>query len=748
MKVTERTRFGKGSPLRFLTLSIHSFVCLLVVGCAAEALPVFSLQDAPSTAEVVRHELTIKLDPALHQLAAQDRMTVQILSTSDQLSFTLNPSLQVRSIQDTRSNEPAPLAFTTRLETDETKQAVQLVTVRLPHRVRPEDQVSLVWHYHGAINDPPREPRHLRFVTPSETHGHIGSEGAYLSGETHWYPDLPRSLARFKVRVTIPEGWKSVTHGTRTQSSTRPEADRPAPAAPIVFDEWEAETTEALTLVANRFVEVVRPWGDVQVMTYLFPEDAGLADEYLNAAVDYLQAYSNLLGRYPFSKFAVVENFFASGLGMPSFTLLGSGVIKRHYVQPYALGHEIVHSWVGNWVLNEPKGGNWAEGLTTYLANYYFDELKGRLEEARQQRRMMLMGYAVYVTPEEDYPITQFRQKTNQKDNAIGYQKTAMVFHMLRREMGEEPFWRAIRLLISEQGGRYTTWADLERIFSASAERNLRWFFEQWIERPGAPTISVDLVQAHPVSGDAFNVQGRLIQRGTPYRLRLPVSLELEAGEAQRSDVVVEAAAQDFSLSVMNLPRRLHLDPDVEIFRRWDRTELPPMLNLYVTDRDRSVILPPAGSPTEVAPYRELASRLRSQGAEGREPPVIVQDPASESLQGSILVLGGPGINPAAGWVATICGNRLQLSNNGFRVDGQAYEGPDLALLISCRHPQRPGHVVTLFYGTTLEAAAKVARLLFFYGWQSYVVFRSGSVVARGDFTTLGEGQEVKLRAK
>ena len=53
----------------------------------------------------------------------------------------------------------------------------------------------------------------------------------------------------------------------------------------------------------------------------------------------------------------MVENFFASGLGMPSFTLLGSSVIKRHYVQPYALGHEIVHSWIGNAVFNHADRG-------------------------------------------------------------------------------------------------------------------------------------------------------------------------------------------------------------------------------------------------------------------------------------------------------------------------------------------------------------------------------------------------------
>jgi len=56
-----------------------------------------------------------------------------------------------------------------------------------------------------------------------------------------------------------------------------------------------------------------------------------------------------------------------------------------------------------------------------------------------------------------------------------------------------------------------------------------------------------------------------------------------------------------------------------------------------------------------------------------------------------------------------------------------------MALLISCRHPDLPNHVVTIFYGLSPSAAAKVGRLLFFYGWQSYLVFKDGAVVDRGD---------------
>jgi hypothetical protein len=87
----------------------------------------------------------------------------------------------------------------------------------------------------------------------------------------------------------------------------------------------------------------------------------------------------------------------------------------------------------------------------------------------------------------------------------------------------------------------------------------------------------------------------------------------------------------------------------------------------------------------------------------------------------------------------------VRIGEDGFTVEGNRYEGPQAALLVSCRRPDRPGSVVTLFYGVSPEAAAKVARLLFFYGWNSYVVFRDGVVAARGDWEEVRDVVEVRL---
>lgn len=705
-----------------------------------------------SPVEILSHDLAVELFPDRHRLLAVDRLRIRAgASGLDRLTFRLRDSLRVTRLENRSGAQPRPVTFTRSGDA-----SAPTITIQLDAPTTRNQVLVLEWEYQGAINDPPKEPRHLRFVTPSETAGHIGTEGVYLSGETRWYPDLPGSLPTYRLTVTTPDGWDTVSHGTQTER--RREMREGAPAVTAVWD--VAAKTEALTLVANRFVTTRRDWNGIEVAAYLFPEDARLGEEYVEAAIRYLDVYTKLIGPYPFPKFALVENFFASGLGMPSFTLLGSGVIKRRYVQPYALGHEIVHSWFGNSVFNDPEQGNWVEGLTTYLANYYFEELTGSAEQAREQRRLMLLGYAVHVQAEEDYPVGRFTHKSDQKDNAIGYQKAAMIFHMLRREIGDEVFWNGIRLLVARRTGAYTTWGDVERLFADAAGRDLRWFFAQWVERAGAPELTVRGlgVERGGAGGAAqtFTIRAAVTQSGPPYRLRLPASVLLADGATQATVLDLHHSRETVTIPLPGRPVRLRIDPEFHTFRRLARERLAPTLNLFVTDRERVVVLPGEGAEAERAPYRELAGRIAAQDA-GKAGGQAERAPAAKQVSdrdavgpdgtvrapGSVLVLGGPSVNQAADWAARGCGESLSVERDRFTVGGQRYEGADQALLVSCRHPDRPGHVVTLFYGLSPQAAAKVARLLFFYGWQSYLVFRDGTVVARGDLAPAEDEGEV-----
>ena len=305
---------GPTLSILFLTVLLHSCPFAQAIASVETAHP-SSGQDI----KLLNHD--IQADPIVpdqHRLGAADQIHLEVLApTLKSISFTLHPSLRVKSIEDTTAHKealrgPPFLAFTTQ-KAQVDNQDVHIVTVQLKSPVVRGEKLLLLWVYEGVINDPPREPRHRRFVTPSETSGHIGEEGVYLSGETHWYPDIPGSLATFRVNVTTPPGWEAVTNGrliSRNQHNNSTVT-------------WQvSEPIEALTLVVNRFVKNQRDWNDpsgrkIEIATYLFPDEAQLSDEYLKAAVQYIEVYTRLLGPYPFPKFAVVQNFFASGLGMP-----------------------------------------------------------------------------------------------------------------------------------------------------------------------------------------------------------------------------------------------------------------------------------------------------------------------------------------------------------------------------------------------------------------------------------------------
>jgi len=731
--------------IRARTFSLFLSALFLAGVVETQAAASSAGQESP----LLHHHLSVELIPGTHEILATDQIELEIEPNRSSLVFTLAPTLKIESI---RMGTPAALSAEgtigravsfSRMHAGKT--AGQQVVVTLPRDY--SRKVTLTWMYRGLIDDPPKEPRHLRFVTPSETAGHIGEEGVYLSGETQWYPDLPGSFGTYRMTAHVPQGWTVVASGRKEGQVTN---------GGKISSTWIAsDRSEAFTLVANHFVTKSRVWHSgtgqrIDLQTYFLPDNASLADEYLDATASYLNVYVKILGDYPFDAFAVVENFFASGLGMPSFTLLGSGSIKRHYVQPYALGHEIVHSWIGNSVFNRDDSGNWVEGLTTYLANYYWHEVVHDDRQALEQRRMMLQGYNLYVTPEDDYAVAHFLRKHDEKDNAIGYQKSAFVFHLLRQEIGEEAFWRGLKTFIKEYRNQPADWVGIEEVFSRESDRNLRWFFEQWIEQPGAPVIALGDVRARKVTGtsgqEAWQLTVQIQQRESPFRMEVPIRIIMKESVERRSIRLSLSPTSVAELVLPNQPLRVELDPELMIFRRLERSQLPPMLNGYVTDRHKAVLRTYSDS---TSPLQQIVSRIADHDLpESKRATIVVSEESLLPAVGSVLVLSGTGQPQAVRkLVRDACGDSVDLRENGFQIDGQTYEGPKQAVLFSCHRTTVPGSVITVLYGVTSSAVEKLSRFLFYYGWHSYVVFQDGAVMKRGIWHEISDVKEVRVDA-
>jgi aminopeptidase N len=228
--------------------------------------------------------------------------------------------------------------------------------------------------------------------------------------------------------------------------------------------------------------------------------------------------------------------------------------------------------------------------------------------------------------------------------------------------------------------------------------------------------------------------------------MQIPLEIAME-GSSDTRWVSVSRPEYRAEVVLPHRPFEVRLDPDWMVFRRLSRSELPPMLNGFVTDRRQTVIkaFSDAASPLSRIPARLMDQAAHEQG-DSRTVVLSIGEPIPAT--GSILILAEAEQRQATqSLIRESCGDRVALEENGFQIDGQRHAGPAMAVLVSCRRAGVPGSVLSVLYGITPQAVANVSRLLFYYGWHSVVVFQDGAVVRRDVWEASPNQKEVQVHA-
>jgi hypothetical protein len=664
--------------------------------------------------DIQSHSLKIQIVPPKHLLKAEDQIEILLKDERAQiLSFLLNSNLRITRI-NLRTGEPISWRETPHPDRV-TRLDVSVPKVRNP--------LSLSISYEGPIYDPVVKEKALQFVRGDETAGLIGSEGVYLSSSSYWFPDKPGSMAIFHVEARIPEPFRIITQGECLFEKLKDG---------IWESKWSNDLqTEGLSLVAGKYEVKTRKLNDIKISTYFFPEDNRFSEVFLDAAEEYLKIYSDLLGPYPYKKFDIVQNFFSSGYGFPTFTLLAPEAIRqgKEFLRPGALDHEIVHSWWGHYVSVKPGTGNWVEALTTYCTNYYYKELKMEDEAARKHRHDVMQKYAIQVPSSEDYPLRDFEEKRDEVDGQIGYGKGSMVFHMLRRTVGRELFFATLRNFSEQFGGGQASWDDLKEVFEEASNQKLDKFFSQWLDRPGGPQLKLENVEWQ-VTSKGYLVSGEVVQVGDIYQLAIP--LKIEEGTETSSLLEISKRRNPFSITVANLPVSITLDPRSHLFRRLSPEEIIPGLNALLEDPEKVYVVSDREDGERRKSYLELARMAKEK--KGGEILSLKEVTGETALRSSLMLLGDSWKDPLFSKLISNIPSPVYLKNGVFHLDGEKVDEGDESLLLTYPHPFRPGKWVTIYFGQSAAALSR-ARFIFFYGWDSYLLFKKGKPERRGSFS-------------
>jgi uncharacterized iron-regulated protein len=449
----------------------------------------------------------------------------------------------------------------------------------------------------------------------------IDTEGVVLLDG--WCPTL-QGLARYELKASVPAEFKAVSEADAVKTEYRGETGI------HVFEFPHART--GLSLVAGPYQVSTQLHKGIEIAAYFFPEDQKLARKYIDKSIQYLDLYEVLLGPYPFRRFAIVENRAPTGYGLPTYTLLGQEVAKLYFIVDTSLGHEILHSWFGNSVYVDPRGGNWSEGLTTYLADYLYEEQKGNGSDYRHR---LLVDYQSYVNKDKAMSLEQFKFRTDRASKAIGYGKGAMLFHMLKQEIGENTFDSALKRFVLDYRFKTAGWSDLKTVFSDTAKKDLSAFFEQWLERKDVPVLTMSKEDITYLDSGSQS-QKLTIHQGTerPYSLLVPMVLQTTSGEISRI-IRVKAKTESVDIEIKGRLLAVTLDPDYDLMRKLDSPEFPPVLSRLLGS-EHKVFVPPS-QDSEI--YDKFAVFLKSLGFEEKKDDSLSDTDLNKA---GLLILGDP----------------------------------------------------------------------------------------------------------
>ncbi|MEJ2466152.1 MAG: M1 family aminopeptidase [Candidatus Thiodiazotropha sp.] len=451
--------------------------------------------------------------------------------------------------------------------------------------------------YAGPISHPLSRLKESPGRSSERLAGTISAQGIHLDGNTGWYPRFADELQTFTLDVDLPSGWLAVSQGMGPMLAEQEGRQQVR---------WQAsQLQDEIYLIAAPFQLYRQPVDGIEAQVFLRQSDPALASRYLNATEEYLRLYQQLIGPYPYAKFALVENFWQTGYGMPSFTLLGSQVIRLPFILHTSYPHEILHNWWGNSVYVDYAKGNWSEGLTSYLADHLLAEQGGR---GSDYRRSALQRYSDFVRHDNDFPLSDFRSRHSTASQAVGYGKSLMLFHMLRRQLGDEVFIAGLRRFYRDNLFRSAGFSDLQQAFEAVSARSLGDFFSQWVTRTGAPQLTLETPRVEQIStGYAVSGQLRQTQSSRPFHLSVPILLQLADGTSHIESIEMDNDQQPFRIEVAAPVLSLVVDPWFDLFRSLDSAETPPSLSQVFGAEQIKIILPATADKALLAGYRTLA---------------------------------------------------------------------------------------------------------------------------------------------
>jgi aminopeptidase N len=394
----------------------------------------------------------------------------------------------------------------------------------------------------------------------------------------YWLPtvDHPSDKASVSWSVRSPSTRRVVANGELVEETPIPVGNNAMPRTLTRWREARPIATYLMVIAAAPLAryELGREGCGVGEFDQCVPQSVYVAPEVrdflpgpFRDAPGIVKLFGQLVAPFPYEKLAHLESSTRyGGMENASAIFYADNVFRQRTMQVGLIAHETAHQWFGDAVTEREWPHVWlSEGFASYFAELWTEHALG--DSAFRAAMARIRGQIVASPVTAQRPVIDTAQTDLLKLlNTNSYQKGAFTLHMMRDLVGDSAFFRGVRAYYLKYRHSTALSDDLRREVETTSGKELGWFFDQWLRRPGFAELKTEW----RYDAGARRVVVTVTQgaRFAPYRFPLELQITDAAGRPHTARVDVPAThltTVTVPLALDAAPRAVAFDPRVRL---------------------------------------------------------------------------------------------------------------------------------------------------------------------------------------